>query len=103
MIADKMKCMVMSGDQNARRSHNIKVDNNSFERVEEFDYYGTTLTYQTFFQEEVKTRLKSRNADYHSVQNILSSSLLSKNIKIKIYRCIICTLFCMGVKFGHLH
>jgi len=30
--------------------------------------------------------LKSGNACYHSVQNILSSSLLSKNIKIKIYR-----------------
>jgi hypothetical protein len=40
-------------------------------------------------QEEVKSRLKLGNACYHSVQNLLSSSLLSKNLKIKIYRTII--------------
>jgi hypothetical protein len=39
--------------------------------------------------EEIKSRLKSGNAFYHSVQNLLSSSLLSKNLKIKIYRTII--------------
>ena len=39
--------------------------------------------------EEIKSRLKSGNACYHSVQNLLSSSLLSKNLKIKIYRNII--------------
>jgi len=50
---------------------------------------GTTLTNKNSTQEEIKTRLKTGIADYHSVQNILSSSLLSKNIKIKIYRCII--------------
>jgi len=44
---------------------------------------------QNSIQEEIKSRLKSGNACYHSVQNFLSSSLLSKNIKIKIYRTII--------------
>jgi hypothetical protein len=39
--------------------------------------------------EEIKSRLKSGNACYHSVRNLLSSSLLSKNLKIKIYRTII--------------
>jgi len=39
-------------------------------------------------EEEIKDRLKSGNACYHSVQNLLSSSLLSKNIKIKIHRTI---------------
>jgi hypothetical protein len=39
-------------------------------------------------QEEIKNRLKSGNACYHLVQNLLSSSLLSKNLKIKIYRTI---------------
>jgi len=63
---------------------NIKTDNSSFERVEEFKYFETTLTYQNSIQEEIKSRLKSGNASYHSVQNILSSSLLSKNLKIKI-------------------
>jgi hypothetical protein len=47
---------------------------------------GTNLTNQNSIQEEIKSRLKSGNACYHSVQNILSSSLLSKNIQIKIYR-----------------
>jgi hypothetical protein len=52
--------------------------------VEQFKYLGTTLTYQNSIQEEIKSRLKSRNACYHSVQNLLSSSLLSKNLKIMI-------------------
>jgi len=58
----------------------------SFKRVEQFIYLGTTLTNQNSVQEEIKSRLKSGNACCHSVQNLLSSSLLSKNIKIKIYR-----------------
>jgi len=49
--------------------------------VEEFRYLGTTLTNQNSIQEEIKSRSKSGNACYHSVQNLLSSSLLSKNIK----------------------
>ena len=76
--------MIMSRDQNARRSHNIQSDNSSFERAEEFKYLGTILTNQNSIQEETKSRLKSGNACYHSVQNLLSSSLLSKNVKIKI-------------------
>ena len=44
--ADKTKYMVMSGDQNAGRSHSMRIDNRSFERVEEFKYLGTTLTNQ---------------------------------------------------------
>ena len=67
----------------------IKIDNSSFERVEEFKYLGTTSTNQNSTQEEIMSRLNSGNACYHLVQNILSSSLLSKNLKIKIYRNII--------------
>jgi len=93
----------MSRDQNAGQSHSIKIDNSSFERVEEFKYLGTTLTNQNSIQEEIKRRLQSGNACYHSVQNLLSSSLLSKNLKIKIHRTIFCLLFCMGVKLGHSH
>jgi len=51
--------------------------------------FGTTLTNQNSVQEEIKSRLMSGIACYHSVQNLLSSSLLSKNLKIKIYRTII--------------
>jgi len=67
----------------------MKTGNRSFERVEEFKYLGTTLTNRNSIQEEIKSRLKSGNACYHLVQNLLSSSLLSKNLKIKIYRTII--------------
>ena len=53
--ADKTKYRVTSRDQNAGRSHNIKIDNRSFERVEEFKYLGTTLTNQNSIQEEIKS------------------------------------------------
>jgi hypothetical protein len=53
--------------------------------VEEFIYLGTTLTSQNYVQEEIKSSLKSRNVCYHSVQNPLCASLLSKNLKIKVH------------------
>jgi len=74
----------------------MKIDNRSFERVEEFKYLGTTLTNQNTIQEEIKSRLKLGNACYHSVQNLLSSRLLSKNLKTKIYRTIIRPLVLYG-------
>ena len=56
----------------------------------------TTLTYQNSVQEEIKSRLKSGNACYHSVQNVLTSSLLSKNLKIKTYITIILPVILYG-------
>ena len=70
------------------------------ENKKDFKYLGTTLRNQTSIQKEIKSRLKLGNACYHSVQNLVSSSLLSKNLKIKIYRTIIVLLFCMDVKLG---
>ena len=67
----------------------VRTDNSTFERVEEFKYLGATLTHQNSIAEEIKSRLRSGNACYHSVQNLLSSRLLSKNLKINIYRTII--------------
>jgi hypothetical protein len=81
--ADKTKYMVLSRDQNARRSQNIKVDNSSNEMVEEFEYLGTTLTKQNFIREEIKSRLMSGNACYYSVHNLLSSRLLPTNMNIR--------------------
>ena len=46
---------------NARRSHNVRIDNNSSERAEDFKCLGTTLTYQNSIQEEIKSKLKSGN------------------------------------------
>jgi len=51
--ADKTKYMVMSRDQNAGRIHRLRVDNRTFERVEEFKYLGTTLTNQNSIAEEI--------------------------------------------------
>ena len=101
--ADKTKYMLMYRDQNERRSQNKNCENRSFERVEEFKYLGTTLAHQNSTQEEIKSRLKSRNACYRLVQNIMSFSLLSKNLKITIYRNIILPVFCMAVKLGRSH
>jgi len=52
-------------------------------------YNHVNVCRQNSIPEEIKSRLRSGNACYHSVQNLLSSGLLSKNLKIKIYRTII--------------
>ena len=74
----------------------MKTDNSSFGRVEQFKYLGTTLAKQNSIQEEINSRLKLGNACIHSVQNFLSSTLLSKNLKIKIYRTIILSVVLYG-------
>jgi hypothetical protein len=66
--------------------------------VEEIKYLGTNLKNQNSIQEEIKRQLKSGNACYHSVQNLLPFTLLSKNLKIKINRTII--LFVVLYEFG---
>jgi predicted RNA-binding protein YlxR (DUF448 family) len=86
--ADKTKYIIISRDKNAGRSHYIKMDNSSFERVEEFKYLETALTYQNSIQEEIKSTFNSGNACYFSVQSFMSFSFQSKNIEIKIYKII---------------
>jgi ribosomal protein S2 len=84
---EKTKYMSLSRHQNVGQNHVIKIDNRCFENVTQFRYLGTTITNQNLIQEEIKRRLNSGNACYHSVHNLLSS-LLSKNIKIRIYKII---------------
>jgi hypothetical protein len=83
---ENTKYMVMSQNQNAEKNHNIKIDNKSFETVEEFKNFGTTLTNKIPFTKKLRADWKSGNACYHLVQNLLSSRLLSKNTKIRVYR-----------------
>jgi hypothetical protein len=94
--ADKTKYMVMSRERNAGRDDSVKNDNSSIEKVEEFRYLGTMLTDQNSIQKEIKKKLKLGNACYHSVQNLLSSRLLFKNLKIKLYRTIILPVVLYG-------
>jgi hypothetical protein len=58
--------------------------------------YLLTLTNKNFIQDEIKSRLKLGNACCYSVQNHLSSSLLSKNLKIKTYRTLILSVVLYG-------
>jgi hypothetical protein len=73
-----------------------KTENTSFERVELLIYLGMTLTNQNSIQKEIQSRLKSGNACCHSVQEFLSSSLLSRNLKLKTYRTIILPVVLYG-------
>jgi len=88
--------MVISRGQNTGRSHNIKTDKNSLEKVEDFEYLGKALTNQNSIQEAIKSGLKSDNACCYLVQNLLSSSFLSKNVNIEIYRTIILPVVLCG-------
>ena len=77
--ADTTKYMVISRDRNVGQNHSVRIDNSTFERVEEMKYLGTTLTIQNSVREEIKSRLRSGNACYHSVQNHLSSGCYPRN------------------------
>jgi hypothetical protein len=88
--------MLLSRHQNVFQNRDIKIANRPFENVSQFKYLGTTVTIQNLIQEEIKRRLNSGNACYLSVQNLLSSRLLSENLKIGIYKTIILPLVLYG-------
>jgi hypothetical protein len=78
--------MLVFPDQNADQNRDINIGNRSFENVLHFRYMGTTVTNQNVIQEEIKKRSNSGNACYHSVQNLMSCCLLSKNVEVGIYK-----------------
>jgi hypothetical protein len=88
--------MLLSHHQNAAQNQDIKIGNKWFENVAQFRYMGTAITNQNTIQEKIKRGLNSSNACYHSVQNLLSLRLLSKNIKIRIYKTIILPVVLYG-------
>jgi ribosomal protein S16 len=82
--------MLLSRHQNAGQNHDIKTANRCFEKCGTFQIFGNdSNNNHNLIQEEIKRRLNSGIACYHSVQNFLSSHLLSKNIKIRICKTII--------------
>jgi hypothetical protein len=93
---EKTKYEFMLRYKKAGQKHSIKIANRSFEGVAKFKYLGTTLTDQNCMNEEIKSRLNSGNACYHSVQSLLSSRLLSRNVKVKLHKTIILTVILYG-------
>ncbi|KAJ4441113.1 hypothetical protein ANN_10963, partial [Periplaneta americana] len=93
---EKIKYMIMSRDQNIVRNGNIKIGDLSFEEVEKFKYLGATVTNINDTREEIKRRINMGNACCYSVEKLLSSSLLSKNLKVRIYKTVILPVVLYG-------
>jgi hypothetical protein len=74
----------------------MKIDNSSLKGRNSSNIWEQPYQINILFRKRIKTRWKSENAYYHSAQNLLSSSLLSKNIEIKIYRTIILPIVSYG-------
>jgi hypothetical protein len=73
--------MIMFHHPNSGQNQNIMIANELFENVATFKYLGKMLTNQNDIHDEIKSRLNSGNACYHSVQNFLPSHLISKNLR----------------------
>jgi hypothetical protein len=93
---EKIEYMLLSRHQDAVQNRDIEIVNRSFENVSQFKYLGTTVTIQNLIQEKIKRRLSSGNVRYHSIQSLLSSRLLSKNLKMRIYKTIISPVILYG-------
>ncbi|KAJ4446839.1 hypothetical protein ANN_13537 [Periplaneta americana] len=93
---EKTKYIIMSRDGNIVRNGNINIGDLSFEEVEKFKYLGATVTNINDTREEIKRRINMGNACYYSVEKLLSSSLLSKNLKVRIYKTVILPILLYG-------
>jgi hypothetical protein len=93
---EKTKYVLMSYSQKTGQKHSIKVANRSFEDVAKFKYLGTALTDDNCMHEEIKSRVNTGNVCYHSVHSLLSSCLLSRNLKVKIHKTIIMPVVLYG-------
>ncbi|KAJ4447973.1 hypothetical protein ANN_09983 [Periplaneta americana] len=92
----KTKYMIMSRDQNIVRNRNIKTGDLSFEEVKKFKYLGEIVTDIINTREEIKRRINVGNLCYYSVEKLLSSSLLSKDLKVRIYKTVILPVVLYG-------
>jgi hypothetical protein len=75
--AEQNKHMAMPREENSGQNHNIKIGNKSSEMVERFSYLGTIVTNQNYVHEEIMSIYNPGNVRSYSMQNLLSSSLLS--------------------------
>jgi hypothetical protein len=106
--AEKTKNILMFRHQSAGQNHDTKRANRSCENVAELEYLGTTVINQHIINEEIKSRFNSGNVCYRSSKNLLSSCLLSKNVKIRLYKIIIlplllyaCVIWSLTLREGH--
>jgi hypothetical protein len=82
---EKTKYISMSRSQNIGQKYSIKMGNRSFQDMK-FKCLGTTLTEQNCMHEQIKSFVNSGYACYHSVQSLLSSRLLSRNLKVTTHK-----------------
>jgi hypothetical protein len=99
--SEKYTYMLLLGKKAGQRQ-SINIANRSFEGVEKLKNLGTTLTDQSHMQEEIKSRLNSEIACYRLVQSLLSSCLLSRNVKVKIYKTIILPVVLYGCETWYI-
>jgi hypothetical protein len=78
--------MLLSRHQNAGQNRDIKIANRSFENVSQFKYLGMTVTNQNLIHEEIKRRLNSGNACYHSLQNLASTACYGDSFALLSFR-----------------
>jgi hypothetical protein len=98
---EKTNYMVAHCHQNAGQNHNLLSAIKFFQNVAKIKYFGTKVTYQNCIHYEIKSRLNSGKACYHSLHSLWFC--LPKNIMIKIHGSIIYLLLCMGVKLCLSH
>jgi hypothetical protein len=101
--AEKTKYMIMPRHPNSVQNQNIRIANELLENVAKFQFLGTVLTNQNDIHDEINNSLNSGNACYYSVQNLLSSRLISKNLKIKIYKTVIFPVVMYGYETWSLN
>jgi hypothetical protein len=87
--AEKTRYIIISRHPNLGENQNVRIATESFENLARFKYLGATLTNQNDIHDKIKSRLNSGNTCYYSVQNLLFSCLISKNLKIKTYKTVI--------------
>jgi hypothetical protein len=79
----------MSHHENTGQSYNLLITDKFFEKLAKFKYLGTRITDQNCIHQEIKIRLNLGNAYYRSVQSLLSSRILCRNLETEIYNTII--------------
>jgi MarR-like DNA-binding transcriptional regulator SgrR of sgrS sRNA len=87
---------LLTRHQNIGQNRDIKIASRSFENLSHFKYFGMTVSNKSLTHKEIKKRLISDKACYHSVQRFSSSHLLFRSVKIVIQKTIILPVVLYG-------